>query len=106
MVAQGRDGVAALDLVPKTPALGPVDYTPMLVAYVCATAVVALVGRSLSVVAFGQDVSHVISEQLQPLTPIVGGATIFLMSVFAVRRLPRPTGVTGLRASLFISVSR
>ena len=31
------------DLLPKTPALGPVDYTPTLVAYVAATVVVALV---------------------------------------------------------------
>ena len=86
--AQGAGGtlrIAALgrriiDLLPKSPALGPVVYTPMLVAYVVATAMVALVAAAL-VIVFRQD----IHEQLQPLTLAVGGATIFLMSVFAVQ---------------------
>lgn len=90
----GRLRAAALgrrvyELLPKSPALGPVVYTPMLVAYVVATAVAALAVAAL-VITFRQDVSEHISEQLQPLTLIVGGLTIFLMSVFAVR-LPGST---------------
>ena len=46
-----------VDLLPKSPALGPVEYTPMLVAYVVATVVAALVAAAL-VVAFRQDISR------------------------------------------------
>ncbi len=88
--AGGRLRAAALgrriyDLLPKSPSLGPVVYTPMLVAYVAGTAVAALAVAVL-VITFRQD----ISEPLQPLTLVVGGLTIFLMSVFAVR-LPGTT---------------
>jgi signal transduction histidine kinase len=90
LVIAGKSRAAALgrrlfDLLPKSPSLGPVVYTPMLVAYVAGTAVAALAVAAL-VITFRQD----ISEQLQPLTLVVGGLTIFLMSVFAVR-LPGTT---------------
>ena len=97
-------GRRIFELLPKSPALGPVAYTPILVAYVAATAVAALAVAVL-VIAFRQDVSEHISEPLQPLTLIVGGVTIFLMSVFAVRLPARPS-LSGRRASSSISASR
>src|SRR5580704_16776048 len=66
-----------LDLVPKTPALGPVDYKNVgLVAYVAIT-VAAVLG-----------VFSVRGVSIDLLTLAIAGATIFLMSVFAVRLAP------------------
>jgi signal transduction histidine kinase len=85
----GKLGAAALgrriyELLPKSPSLGPVAYTPMLVAYVVGTAVAALVVAAL-LIAFRQHISVELPPQTQALTLVVGGVTIFLMSVFAVR---------------------
>ena len=76
-VALGR---RIYELLPKSPALGPVVYTPVLVAYVVATALGALIVAAL-VIAFDPN----IWKNLQPETLSVAGVTIFLMSVFAVR---------------------
>src|SRR5580700_9438910 len=57
-------------LLPKSPALPPVVYNPALVVYVFATAVAAV---ALTAVA------------LEPWTLGIGGLTIFLMSVYAIR---------------------
>ena len=70
-----------LDLVPKTPALGPVDYKNVgLVAYVGATVVGAVAVAGVAVLT--------VRVQLDLLTLAIAGATIFLMSVFAVRLAP------------------
>src|SRR5580700_332900 len=74
-----------LDLVPKTPALGPVDYKNVgLVAYVATTVAAAVVVAVLAVLG----VFSVRGVSIDLLTLAIAGATIFLMSVFAVRLAP------------------
>lgn len=68
-----------LDL-PKPPALPPIVYTPPLVAYVVGTYVVA---AGLAVVA-GLTVRVPVDLQ----TLLVGGLTIFLMALYAIRQRP------------------
>ncbi len=74
--------VRKFELLPKSPALPPVDYNPGLIAYVAATAVAA-VALAAIVIVFRQD----IHASLPPDAPtmVVGGVTIFLMSVYAIR---------------------
>jgi signal transduction histidine kinase len=70
-----------LDLVPKSPALGPVDYKNVgLVAYVGATVVAAVVVGIVAVLT--------VRVQVDVVTLAIAGLTIFLMSVFAVRLAP------------------
>ncbi len=77
-------GRRVYELLPKSPALGPVAYTPTLVAYVVGTALAALLVGVL-LITFRQDIHVELQPLQQPLTLVVGGVTIFLMSVFAVR---------------------
>ncbi|MGA7987610.1 MAG: ATP-binding protein [Candidatus Dormiibacterota bacterium] len=65
------------DLLPTPPALGPVIYTPALVTYVVSTYVVAGVAAVVSL--------STVHLHLDPTSLAVGGAAIFLMSVYAIR---------------------
>jgi len=87
--------VRKFELLPKSPALPPVDYNPGLVAYVAATAVAALALAAI-VIVFRQD----IHASLPPDAPTlaVGGVTIFLMSVYAIRSTG-PAAINGRPAS-------
>jgi signal transduction histidine kinase len=69
-------------LLPKSPALPPVVYNPALVVYVFATAVAA-VALTAVVIAFRTDIHPAVA--LEPWTLGIGGLTIFLMSVYAIR---------------------
>ena len=94
-VGQFRSAVMAirrLDLVPKTPALGPVDYKNVgLVAYVSTTVVAAIVVGVISLLTIRVPVDYV--------TLAIAGITIFLMSVFAVRLAP-PANVSWVPTTL------
>ncbi|HVC41754.1 MAG TPA: sensor histidine kinase [Candidatus Saccharimonadales bacterium] len=81
-----------LDLVPKTPALGPVDYKNLgLVAYVGTTVAGAVIVAIISVLAIRVTVDYA--------TLAIAGITIFLMSVFAVRLAP-PANVSWVPTTL------
>jgi signal transduction histidine kinase len=69
-------------LLPKSPALPPVAYNPALVIYVTATAAAA-VAVSAVVIIFRADIHPAVL--LEPWTLAIGGLTIFLMSVYAIR---------------------
>jgi len=71
--------------LPTPPALPRVKYTPALVTYVVGTYVVAAALAAFSVLTV-----HV---ALDPLTLIVGGFTIFLMALYAIRQRP-PANIT------------
>jgi signal transduction histidine kinase len=72
--------IGRLDLLPKTPALGPVNYTPRLVAYVIGTDVAAVI---VALIALLTVRVHVDLQQI--VTFAVAGVTIFLMALFAIR---------------------
>jgi signal transduction histidine kinase len=72
--------IRRLDLLPKSPALGPVDYNVGLVAYVGATVVAAVAIAAISVLRLRLTVDYT--------TFTVAGTTIFLMAVFAIRSAP------------------
>ena len=65
------------NLLPTPPALGPVVYTPALVAYVVATYAAAI--------AVAIVVALTVRWPLDPRTLVVGGVAIFLMAVYAIR---------------------
>jgi signal transduction histidine kinase len=71
------------DLLPASPPMGPVDYTPGLIAYVVSTALAAIAVAVVAVVF-----RFPIGDQIRQwqLILVVGGVTIFLMSIFAVRQ--------------------
>ena len=69
--------IRRLDLLPKTPALGPVDYNPRLVAYVVGTSAAAVIVAVIAVLTVGL--------QVDPVTFAVAGVTIFLMALFAIK---------------------
>src|ERR1700688_2470609 len=69
--------IRRLDLLPKTPALGPVRYNVGLVAYVVAMSAATLIVAVISALTVRVPVDLV--------TCAVAGVTIFLMAVFAVR---------------------
>ena len=69
-----------LELVPQAPALGPVPYTVGLVSYVAATVAAALIVGVAAVLWIRVPVDLV--------TLAIAGATIFLMSVFAIKATP------------------
>jgi len=69
--------IRRLDLLPKTPALGPVDYSPRLVAYVVGTDAAAVIVALIAILTVRLHVDFV--------TFAVAGATIFLMALFAIR---------------------
>jgi signal transduction histidine kinase len=77
--------IRRMDLLPKTPALGPVDYNAALVAYVSATVAAAVIVGGIAALTI-----HLPADVLpaDPVTLVIAGVTIFLMSVFAIR--PRP----------------
>jgi signal transduction histidine kinase len=70
------------ELLPKSPALPPVVYNPALVIYVISTAVAALAVAAV-VITFRADIHPAVL--LEPWTFAIGGLTIFLMSVYAIR---------------------
>jgi signal transduction histidine kinase len=72
--------IRRLELLPKTPALGPVHYTVGLVAYVAATVAAALIIGVVAVL--------LVRPQVDLLTVAIAGTTIFLMSVFAIKATP------------------
>ncbi len=85
--------IRRLDLVPKTPALGPVDYKNVrLVAYVSATIAAALIVVAISILLIRVTVDYanpaVAGVTADVTTLAIAGITIFLMSVFAVRLAP------------------
>ena len=65
------------NLLPTPPSLGPVVYTPALVAYVAMT---YAVGIAVAVVT-----ALTVHWPLDPATLVIGGLAIFLMSVYAIR---------------------
>jgi signal transduction histidine kinase len=69
--------IRRLDLLPKTQALGPVNYSAGLVAYVAA----------MTITAVGVGVIAVLTVRVPVdlVTCVVAGITIFLMALFAVR---------------------
>jgi signal transduction histidine kinase len=69
--------IRRLDLLPKTPALGPVDYNPRLVAYVVGTDVAAVIAALIALLT--------VRLQVDLVTFAVAGVTIFLMALFAIR---------------------
>jgi signal transduction histidine kinase len=72
--------ISRVDLLPKTPALGPVDYNAGLVAYVAAMTAATLGVGIIAVLTVPR-----LHLPVDFLTWAVAGATIFLMAVFAVR---------------------
>jgi signal transduction histidine kinase len=74
--------VRQFELLPKSPALPPVDYNPGLIAYVAVTAFAALALATI-VIVFRQDIRTALPPEAA--TMAVGGVTIFLMSVYAIR---------------------
>src|ERR1700733_11835809 len=74
--------VRKFELLPKSPALPPVEYNPGLIAYVATTAVAA-VALAAVVIVLRQDIRTALPPDA--VTMAVGGVTIFLMSVYAIR---------------------
>jgi signal transduction histidine kinase len=69
--------IRRLDLLPKTPALGPVDYNPRLVAYVVGTDAAAVIVALIALLT--------VRPQVDLVAFAVAGLTIFLMALFAIR---------------------
>src|ERR1700693_1202532 len=72
--------IRRLELLPQTPALGPVHYTAGLVTYVAARAAAAVIVGLAAVLWVRVPVDLV--------TVAIAGTTIFLMSVFAIKATP------------------
>jgi signal transduction histidine kinase len=75
-----------LNLLPSTPALPPVKYSPGLVAYVGAI-VIGAIGVAVFAI-FGH-----LGIPFEPATLVVGGLTIALMAVYAIR-LEEPANIS------------